>query len=79
MIYIKIILWWSAAAGIFLYALGPPNNAWGFEFVNPAWLYRTTDINWLGCFLMALINSFICPIGTMAYWLFKLYVLFISI
>ena len=44
----------------------------GFEYLNPCWIYRHYQVNWLGCILLFLWYSSLCPFGLVIYWFYKL-------
>ena len=44
----------------------------GFEYVNPIYIYKYNHVNWFGAIVVAIIYSFICPLGTISYWCYKL-------
>ena len=48
------------------------DSAEGFEFVNPCFIYKYSYVNWFGTILLTIFYSFMMPIGTVCYWLYKL-------
>ena len=65
--------------GIFIVAMchmtnfgGVFNKTEGFEYVNPIHIYKYNHVNWFGAIVVATIYSFICPLGTIGYWCYKL-------
>lgn len=44
----------------------------GWEFVNPIHVHKYNHVNWFGAIVVAIIYSFICPLGTICYWCYKL-------
>lgn len=48
------------------------DNTDGFEYVNPIYIYKYNHVNWFGAIVVAIIYSFICPLGTIGYWCYKL-------
>lgn len=51
----------------------------GFPYVNPFYIYQRSKVNWFGCFILTLIFSLICPIGTVGYWLYYICKLFVKL
>lgn len=47
-------------------------NTSGFEYLNPCWIYKHYQVNWLGCILLFLWYSLLCPLGLIIYWFYKL-------
>lgn len=45
---------------------------YGLAFVNPFFIYKKVKVNWFGAFVLAFVNSLICPTGTIGYWFYKL-------
>lgn len=77
--FIAILIGWNIGGiiivGILLACSEPPgafSAAYGFEFVNPCHIYRYNRVNWFGAIIVALVYNFICPIGTLCYWIYKL-------
>ena len=50
-------------------------DAEGMEFVNPVFIYNHTKVNWFGAVVLMLFFSFLCPIGAIGYWFYKLCVI----
>ena len=50
-------------------------NSKGFEFVNPIHIYENSNLNVFGSIFVSILTSFICPIGTIFYWLYKLFMI----
>lgn len=50
-----------------------PFWASGFEFVNPVYLYENSKLNAFGAILVSIFMGLICPIGTIIYWVYKLF------
>lgn len=44
----------------------------GWEFVNPAHIYKYNHVNWFGAIVVALFYNLLCPIGSLTYWAYKL-------
>ena len=65
---------WSLITAPFILLHRNILNARGFEYVNPRYIYDNfPDISWTGCCILAFFLSFICPFGTLFYWLYKFY------
>ena len=47
-------------------------NSKGFEFVNPVHIYKESNVNVFGAIFVSILTSFICPIGTILYWFYKI-------
>ena len=47
-------------------------NSKGFEFVNPVHIYKESNLNIFGAIFVSILTSFICPIGTILYWFYKI-------
>ena len=50
-------------------------NSKGFEFVNPVHIYENSNLNVFGAIIVSILTSLICPIGTILYWLYKLFMI----
>ncbi len=47
-------------------------RAYGFEFINPIWLYKHTSVNVFGAIFLSIVFNLMCPIIAIIYWLYKL-------
>lgn len=77
MIVFYLVIW--SAAGLFIIPMchmedlgGVFDKTDGFEYVNPIYIYKYNHVNWFGAIVVAIIYSFICPLGTIGYWCYKL-------
>ena len=71
-----LTIWSGIAFGALLGAVGNGESllfdAEGFEFVNPIYIYRHCRVNIFGAIFLTILFSFICPLGTVGYWIYKL-------
>lgn len=44
-----------------------------FDYVNPMWIYKNTNVNVFGAFLLTIFFNMICPIASLCYWIYKLF------
>ena len=44
-----------------------------FEFVNPVYFYKNSDLNIFESIFVSTFMGLICPIGTIIYWICKLF------
>ena len=47
-------------------------NAYGFEFMNPVWLYERVSVNVFGAIFLSILFNLLCPIVAIIYWIYKL-------
>lgn len=71
-IIFAFIMWNFIAMMILAVNITLPFDAKGFEFVNPVYIYRHCRVNIFGAFVLMILMSLICPIGTICYWIYKL-------
>lgn len=75
-IILLLLVWHTLGALILCFTpftpLSVPSKAAGFEFVNPVFIYNNTKVNWFGAVVLMLFFSFLCPIGAIGYWFYKL-------
>ena len=55
-----------------------PFGASGFEFINPVYLYKNSKVNIFGAIFVSILMGLICPIGTIIYWIYKLFHLWVN-
>lgn len=77
MMILELFVW--SFFGIFVVAIchtmdlgGALTQTEGFEYVNPIYIYKHNHVNWFGAIVVAIIYSFICPLGTIGYWCYKI-------
>ena len=75
--FIILIVLWSILG--FLIPMCTSLGEDGFCYVNPIYIYNRWKVNWFGCFILTLIFSLICPLGTIGYWLYFLCKLFVKL
>ena len=70
-----LLLVWHTFGALIL-SFGPVNSlfnmAKGMEFVNPIFIYKHSKVNWFGAIMLMIFYSIFLPIGTVAYWFYKL-------
>ena len=44
----------------------------GLQYLNPIVIYTNLKVNKIGCTLLTIINSLICPIATILFWIYVL-------
>lgn len=47
-------------------------NCSGFEFLNPFWIYRNIQVNFIGTIFLTLFYNIICGPATICYWFYVL-------
>lgn len=76
--WLLFITVWSIIGGFILMVAsasaykGVLHMSHGWEFVNPIYIHKCNHVNWFGAFLVALLYNFLCPIGSICYWVYKL-------
>lgn len=72
-IILLLLVWHTVGIIILCFTpLSVPGKAVGLEFVNPVFIYNNTKVNWFGAVVLMLFFSFLCPIGAIGYWFYKL-------
>jgi hypothetical protein len=77
MTLIEILIIWNISGFAVWLAMAvfdgsPMNEASGFEFCNPVWLYEQYRVNYFGAGFLALLFSLMCPVYSLGYWFYKL-------
>ena len=44
----------------------------GFQYLNPTVIYKNLKVNKIGCTLLTIANSLVCPIATILFWIYVL-------
>jgi hypothetical protein len=44
----------------------------GWELCNPYWFHLYHKVNWFGAVMGSLFYTFLCPLGAVIYWFYKL-------
>lgn len=73
MIWFCLILW-IILGGVFSFLPYKSYSIFGsFGYLNPFFLYYYhSDLNWFGVICLGLFYNLLCPLITIAYWLYKL-------
>ena len=46
---------------------------WGFQWINPLYIYETVQVNWFGCIVLTILAHLVAgPIISIIYWFYKL-------
>lgn len=77
MTLIEILVFWHICGFVLLVCMAmfdgsPTNEADGFEFCNPVWLYNQYRVNYFGAGFLALLLNLVCPVCSLGYWVYKL-------
>lgn len=76
MTFIEISIIWNILGflGLALIAMNADwaRSCYGFELLNPIFIYRQLRINYFGVFLITLFMNALCPVASFGYWLYKL-------
>ena len=73
-----LVAWHLFGAIILVFVLGTSplsgvlTIAQGFEFVNPVFIYKHSNVNWFGAAMLCLVYGSLLPICTIGYWIYKL-------
>lgn len=63
---------WSLCGTLFLVIVGVLDKFDDFSFLNPIKIYKTYHVNYFGAALICIVYNFLCPIGSIGYWFYKL-------
>ena len=66
------LMTWSVGGAIFLGIGGVFSKFDDFSFMNPIKIYKTYHVNYFGAALICIVYNFLCPIGSIGYWFYKL-------
>ena len=69
---ILITLFWSLIATFIASAFDDNYGCLGFEFLNPFWIYRHIQVNFIGTIFLTLFYNIICGPATICYWFYVL-------
>ena len=69
---VTVLLVWNFL-GAFCYVLSAPSQVSGWELVNLVYTHKYfKSVNWIGAFVLSLLYSIMCPVGTLFYWIYKI-------
>lgn len=63
---------WSLCGTLFLVIVGVLDKFDDFSFLNPIKIYKTYHVNYFGAALICIVYNFMCPIGSIGYWFYKI-------
>ena len=63
---------WSLCSTLFLVIVGVLDKFDDYSFLNPIKIYKTYHVNYFGAALICIVYNFLCPIGSIGYWFYKL-------
>ena len=63
---------WSLCGTLFLVIVGVLDKFDDYSFLNPIKIYKTYHVNYFGAALICIVYNFLCPIGSIGYWFYKL-------
>ena len=63
---------WSLCGTLFLGIVGVLDKFDDYSFLNPIKIYKTYHVNYFGAALICIVYNFLCPIGSIGYWFYKL-------
>ena len=67
--FITILLIWHAlGAGL----SWPLIDYYGYDYLNPIWVYRHSQLNCFGAAMICILSNLLCPIISICYWAYKL-------
>ena len=66
------LMTWSVGGAIFLGTGGAFSKFDDFSSMNPIKIYKTYKVNYFGAALICIIHNFLCPIGSIGYWIYKI-------
>lgn len=74
-IIVAILVWGLLAsffASFFASAFDDNYGCSGFEFLNPFWIYKHIQVNFIGTIFLTLFYNIICGPATICYWFYML-------
>ena len=63
---------WRLCGTLFLVIVGVLDKFDDYSFLNPIKIYKTYHVNYFGAALICIVYNFLCPIGSIGYWFYKL-------
>ena len=63
---------WSLCGTLFLVIVGVLDKFDDYSFLNRIKIYKTYHVNYFGAALICIVYNFLCPIGSIGYWFYKL-------
>lgn len=62
-----LCLIWIVVNLFFLFVMN--TNGWG-EHINPCYVYKARNVNWIGCAILTLLGNALLPIVSVCYWIY---------
>jgi hypothetical protein len=62
-----ICLLWIVINFAILFHMTP--YEWGL-YINPYYVYKTRNINWIGCAILTLLGNALLPLVSVCYWIY---------
>lgn len=68
-----LIVWTIFTTFIWFILLCEKAFEWGFQWINPRYIYQTIQVNWFGCIILTILAHLAAgPIISIIYWFYKL-------
>jgi hypothetical protein len=68
-----LIVWTVFTTFIWFITLCESAFEWGFQWINPRYIYQTVQVNWFGCIVLTILAHLAAgPIISIIYWFYKL-------
>ena len=70
---VALAVWIVFTTFIWFIVLCESAFSWGFQWVNPRYIYKTVPVNWFGCIVLTILAHLAAgPIVSTLYWFYKL-------
>ena len=68
-----LAVWTVFTTFIWIITLCESHFEWGFQWINPRYIYQTVQVNWFGCIVLTILAHLAAgPIMSIIYWFYKL-------
>lgn len=68
-----LAIWVFLTTFIWIIALFESHFDYGFQWINPLYIYQTVQVNWFGCIVLTILAHLAAgPIISIIYWFYKL-------
>ena len=68
-----LIIWTIFTTFIWFICLCECAFNWGFQWINPRYIYQNVQVNWFGCIVLTILAHLAAgPIISIIYWFYKL-------
>lgn len=68
-----LAIWIFLTTFIWIIALFENYFDYGFQWINPRYIYQTVQVNWFGCIILTILAHLTAgPIISIIYWFYKL-------